>query len=637
MPATRYTLRVELSDGQSFTHEIIKERTVLGRSSSVDVPLWDDGVSREHAALERVGDLLFVTDLGSTNGTRRNGRPISERTQVADGDRLAVGLALVTVLVNAAQAVDTRAVLPSDSPGVTTVPTTLALDEDLPSSSQGPTVRDERPALRALYLLGRALEPTADEDEILRRIVAVAEATFDAEQVVLIVRAPGGEKRIARPPHAMVAPWVEQRVVAEGRAVLAKSGERNVLCVPFRLRSQATGLLGLEAPVSRRLFQPIDLDLLTILAHTGCALMDNARLVAELRGARDGLARENQELRDELSATKPFLGILGESERHRETLRTLQRVAKTDATVLITGESGTGKELFARAIHATSPRQDGPFLAINCAAIPATRIDAELVGIERGVATGVDARSGKFEQAGAGTLFLDEIAELPLLMQAKLLRVLEDRQLQRVGGHKSIPLRARIVAATNRDLPAEVAAGRFRGDLFYRLNVVPIRLPPLRERPGDTALLAQAFLRERAAKQGVPLRGFSLEAMAALEAYSWPGNVRELAHEIERIVTVWEPVSGGDGETDLVLPCHLADTIQGGAWRHQPSAEPPYGELELGDIKTVVGTLVEHAERRLIRMALAKTKENRVRAAKLLGLTREGLRKKMIRYGMEPQ
>jgi two-component system response regulator HydG len=294
--------------------------------------------------------------------------------------------------------------------------------------------------------------------------------------------------------------------------------------------------------------------------------------------------------------------------------------------VLVTGESGTGKELIARTIHANSPRRSAPFVAINCAAIPDNLLEAELFGIEKGVATGVDRRAGKFEAAEGGTIFLDEVGELPLPVQAKLLRVLEERVVERLGSTRSIPVKARVVAATNRNLAVEVAAGRFREDLFYRLNVVPVKLPALRERIGDVRVLATAFLRRFAERQGRPVRGFTPEALAALETYHWPGNVRELANEIERIVTIWE---GGE----LVDVGDLAEHIR------QAQARPAHfvEELEVGDIKEVVGKLVERAERQLIRAALARAGDNRARAATLLGLTREGLRKKMLRYGMQDE
>jgi transcriptional regulator with GAF, ATPase, and Fis domain len=320
---------------------------------------------------------------------------------------------------------------------------------------------------------------------------------------------------------------------------------------------------------------------------------------------------------------------LGESTKLKEVLRTLQKLTQTESTVLVTGESGTGKELVARTVHFNSARKERPFVAINCAAIPENLIEAELFGIEKGVATGVDRRAGKFEQADDGTLFLDEIGELPLQVQAKLLRVLEERKVERVGGRSSLPVRARIVAATNRNLAAEVAAGRFREDLFYRLNVVPLRLPPLRERPDDIPLLAEALLRRFVRAQSRPIAGFSPAALEALRAHAWPGNVRELQNEIERAVTIWEP-AGAPEERTLILPEHLSEAVR--------AADATPGrlalDLEPGDIKEVVADLTERAERQLIRAALKKTGDNKAKAAQLLGLTREGLRKKMIRYAM---
>jgi len=614
----RYSLRIDLGDGASFTRELGAGRTVVGRAAPAGLAIAAEGVSREHAALV-VGDAgtLELEDLGSTNGTRLNGAAISARVALRDGDQIGLGRALVTVQAGAHQLI---AAAPA-AKAVGFDGTLPVGDDELERSFSG------HEALRAIYRLTRVLEPGAPGPAVARRVVELARETLGADRVVLDladeIAATGDDLRV---PAA-----VTDVVGRQGRALLTRLGEPpvSVLAVPVRTRTTAPGLLYAEAAAGGRGFAPYQLDLVTIIAHQAAALIDNARLLGELRAARDRLSAENAELRTELRGRFRPDGILGDSGKLEDVLRTVARVARTDTTVLITGESGTGKELIARTIHGSSPRKDRPFVVINCAAIPDNLIEAELFGIEKGVATGVDRRVGRFEQAEDGTLFLDEIGELPLAVQAKLLRILEERRIERVGGRTSLPMRARIVAATNRHLAAEVAAGRFRDDLFYRLNVVPLRVPPLRERVEDIATLAEAFVARFARAQGRPITGLAPAALEVLRAHAWPGNVRELLNELERAVTVWEP-AGAEHERTLILPAHLSESVRVA----QAAPGRLAVDLEPGDIKEVVAALTERAERQLIRAALQKTGDNKARAAQVLGLTREGLRKKMLRYGM---
>jgi len=614
----RYSLRIDLGDGASFTRELGAGRTVVGRAAPAGLAIAAEGVSREHAALV-VGDAgtLELEDLGSTNGTRLNGAAISARVALRDGDQIGLGRALVTVQAGAHQLI---AAAPA-AKAVGFDGTLPVGDDELERSFSG------HEALRAIYRLTRVLEPGAPGPAVARRVVELARETLGADRVVLDladeIAATGDDLRV---PAA-----VTDVVGRQGRALLTRLAEPpvSVLAVPVRTRTTAPGLLYAEAAAGGRGFAPYQLDLVTIIAHQAAALIDNARLLGELRAARDRLSAENAELRTELRGRFRPDGILGDSGKLEDVLRTVARVARTDTTVLITGESGTGKELIARTIHGSSPRKDRPFVVINCAAIPDNLIEAELFGIEKGVATGVDRRVGRFEQAEDGTLFLDEIGELPLAVQAKLLRILEERRIERVGGRTSLPMRARIVAATNRHLAAEVAAGRFRDDLFYRLNVVPLRVPPLRERVEDIATLAEAFVARFARAQGRPITGLAPAALEVLRAHAWPGNVRELLNELERAVTVWEP-AGAEHERTLILPAHLSESVRVA----QAAPGRLAVDLEPGDIKEVVAALTERAERQLIRAALQKTGDNKARAAQVLGLTREGLRKKMLRYGM---
>src|SRR2546422_8285929 len=265
---------------------------------------------------------------------------------------------------------------------------------------------------------------------------------------------------------------------------------------------------------------------------SGCHV---ARIEPAVFAHQRGLALEHGHVEQETQAVGGVEGIVGHDTRLCGLLETVRDVAATDASILLTGEAGTGKELVARAIHTLSPRRDRAMVKLNCGAMAAGLVESELFGHERGAFTGaLQRRIGRFEQADRGTLFLDEIGELPLDGQVKLLRVVEEQELERVGGSDPVRVDVRLIAATNRDLAADVPAGRFRADLFYRLNVVPLRLPPLRERPGDIPLLVHSFIAHFRRKLAKPLHDVSPESLRRLEAHSWPGNIRELQHVVER-------------------------------------------------------------------------------------------------------
>ncbi len=306
--------------------------------------------------------------------------------------------------------------------------------------------------------------------------------------------------------------------------------------------------------------------------------------------------------------------LLGESAALREVKRITDRIAATPATVLITGESGTGKELVARRLHLKSERHQAPFIKINCAAIPESLLESELFGHEKGAFTGAAARKpGRFELAHHGTLFLDEIGEMPLSSQPKLLRAIQEGRFYRVGGTRTISVDVRLVAATNRDLKAEVQAGRFREDLYYRLNVVPVRLPALRERLEDLPVLVDCFAARFAARFDRPLQSFHPDALRALQAHSWPGNIRELENAIERALLL--------AEGDVVMCSDLPPECRA----HAPSGPAPAG----GPLKERIRSATRELERSAILEALDQTGGNVTRAAAELGLSRRGLQLKM--------
>jgi two-component system, NtrC family, response regulator HydG len=333
------------------------------------------------------------------------------------------------------------------------------------------------------------------------------------------------------------------------------------------------------------------------------------------------LMAENETLKARLAELGAPGGrtLIGQSPAFRALMETLRQAAASHATVLLVGESGTGKELAARALHELSPRASGPFVAVNCGAIPETLLEAELFGVEKGAFTGALARrEGRFERAHGGTLFLDEVGELSLSAQVKLLRVLQEGEIERLGGTGPLAVDVRVVSATRRDLPREVAENRFREDLYYRLNVVEVRIPPLASRREDVPLLADHFLRRFAAKNAKPLRGFSPEALQAMEDYAWPGNVRELEHAVERAVVLsrGEVLEAGD----------LPESVRTG----------PRGAA--GQVVIPIGTPMEEVERRLIHETLRHTGGDKTMAARLLGIAARTIYRKLERErGDEPE
>jgi DNA-binding NtrC family response regulator len=356
--------------------------------------------------------------------------------------------------------------------------------------------------------------------------------------------------------------------------------------------------------------------------------LDHLKLLLERAANQQELLRENLLLREEYAARYGFPRIVGEHPAMKDASQMTQRVAATDSTVLLLGESGTGKELFARAVHHLSPRAAAPFVALNCAAIPEGLVENELFGHERGAYTGAGARKmGKLELAHRGTLFLDEIGELPLAIQSKLLRVLEEKRFERVGGTQQIDVNVRILTATNKDLRAAVAEKSFREDLYFRISAVPITIPPLRDRGDDVLLLAEHFLERFKREFRKPALELTEDARARLRTYSWPGNVRELQNSIERAAIL---VNG---------PRIDAATLQ------LPTPKPSAAELPLGmldeeflwegPLDEVSSRAVTHVERFKIQNALRESKWNKTRAAEKLGVSYKTLLHKIRNLGLE--
>ncbi|MGE3959393.1 MAG: sigma-54-dependent transcriptional regulator [Vicinamibacterales bacterium] len=354
---------------------------------------------------------------------------------------------------------------------------------------------------------------------------------------------------------------------------------------------------------------------------------DHLLLLVERALSQRRLLTENILLREELAQRRGAPQIVGDDPRLKQVIMAMQRAAASDATVLIEGESGTGKELFARAVHALSPRSDGPFVAINCAAIPETLLETELFGHEKGAFTGASQRKpGKFELAHRGTLFLDEIGDLPLTLQAKILRALEEKQFERVGGTTLLHVDVRVVAATNRNLKAAVAARQYREDLYFRLSVFPITIPPLRERPGDIPLLARYFVERFSRELQRKVLVLAPDAIDALLRYPWRGNVRELQNCIERAAILTE------GDTiharHLNLVSHVDPPLD------TPPADPWDGIDLSGTLGEVSKRVVAEVERRKIAQALRDAQGNQGRAAEILQVSYKLLQQKIRDYAL---
>jgi transcriptional regulator with GAF, ATPase, and Fis domain len=494
-------------------------------------------------------------------------------------------------------------------------------------------------ALCALHDLDRVLQYAIEQVVMLLEAEGASVLLLDEARQELYFHVaedtrPGVERRLREvrfPADQGIAGWVVREGVSalvpdltqdprHYRGVDAQTGTqtRALICVPLRTQDRIIGVL--EAINKRQdAFSPADVSLLETLAPMLALAIENSRLIQALQGAQARLTAENRALREAIEPDVRFATLIGASPAMHEVYRLVARVLETSATVLLTGESGTGKELVARVLHYQGPRAQGPWIAVNCAALPETLLEAELFGYEPGAFTGATHRKlGRFELAAEGTLFLDEIAELSPLLQAKLLRVLQEKTFERLGGTKTLTTDARIIAATNRDLPRRIAEGTFRDDLFYRLSVYPIPLPALRERPEDILPLAAHFLEKHRCALRKEIQGLTPEACALLQRYAWPGNVRELENVLERAVILCP----GGWVTVQELPLALREGSQVPTGTGQGFRLPPAG-LSLAGL-----------EKQLICEALEQTQQNKSRASRLLGLSRTQLRTRMKQYGL---
>jgi transcriptional regulator with GAF, ATPase, and Fis domain len=489
----------------------------------------------------------------------------------------------------------------------------------------------DAPGLRQLFRLLSELSGRVDPGAVMARIAVVVLERFPHARAVTILlrddkgqyvpeftRAREGEGAALRPSGRLVQRAIDRREVVayvpgDHEVGASVAGLAGTAVVPLLAADEVIGILHVDS--TRKAFGGDDAAWLTIVGTHVAASLVCARRFRSLARSEADLRAENAALRGAASMPRP---LLGRSEALKSVLKQMERVARTQTTVLLLGETGTGKELAARYVHAHSPRADQRFAALNCAALPENLLESELFGYRKGAFTGATRDyDGLFVSANAGTVFLDEIGEISPAVQVRLLRVLQEREVQPVGAARPVPVDVRIVAATNRDLRAEVEAGRFREDLYYRLAVFPVRLPPLRERDGDVELLAERFREAACARNDKWVPGFTSEAIDALRRAPWPGNVRELEHEVERAV-----ILADDGEPiglDLLSPRLVGRDANAGGEEE---------ELPVGELRDVM----EQLEERVIRRALESHGGNRTRTAETLGISRQALQAKLARW-----
>ncbi len=512
---------------------LVKPLTTFGRSPDNDIVVSDPQVKPSHAYFSRgEQDVTIVAVDGDVLvlGKRKS------KLKLTQGERIQLGQCFVELATEQAAA-------PLSIP--------VSADADVLS------------AVRKLHRFSERLLNHYEPEELWTALVdAVVEIT-QADNGFLVLSSPGMPPRIklgrakgqqpVSEPDAKLSDSIVAKVLRTEQPVIVSDACKDaefqnaqsvmylrlssVMCVPLRERGQLLGALYVGSSDVKRLFRSADLEVLTVIAAQAGLLLRNAHLLGELRRDNQRLGTELEQMRSVAIAS---VGIgLGASPVMQEVMRTVGKVAQSDVSVLITGETGTGKELVAQEIHRRSPRAKGPFVAINCGAIPEQLLESELFGHVRGAFTGAVAnKPGRMQAAQGGTIFLDEIGEMPMPLQVKLLRVLQERVILRVGDSKPEPVDVRVLSATHRDLASEIRSGRFREDLYYRLNVVQVQLPPLRERGDDVLLLARSFLRRFADELKLPQRSLSQSAELAIRRFGWPGNVRQLENHIKKALVM---------------------------------------------------------------------------------------------------
>jgi Nif-specific regulatory protein len=515
-------------------------------------------------------------------------------------------------------------------------------------------------AVVGLYEIVKIINSTLNVEEVLNRVLDIALRRLRAERGMIILIDPitsalrtrvarnireGAEGESKRSPQSII-----KEVIQSGQSIIsadARADERFVdsdsviaenivstLCVPLVIRDRIAGAIYVDHREARHLFSQRDLHFLEAFADQAAIAIQNARLYEEIEEARTRLSLENESLRKEVLVEKHLDSVVGHSEVVNRIQFTIKKASASHSTVLLRGESGTGKGLVARIIHNVSPRRNGPFIKFNCAALPETLAESELFGHEKGAFTGADRRKlGRFELANGGTIFLDEIGKMTLAMQSKLLRVVEDKEFERVGGTQTIKTDVKIIAATNLEIEKAIEDGSFREDLFYRLNIIPLMLPPLRDRKDDIPMLSEHFIRKICKDLGVEMKRLEPGILDIFANYDWPGNVRELEATIHRAIVM----SNGEVLTRADFYGLLADP-------HKTIPEPPLSEMP-NDVLTpmirrmqispdVYEDVTSRVDRQLIVQALEESGGKIRETARRLGLARNTLKAKMLKYSI---
>ncbi len=608
----------------------------IGRDTTNQICLSDILVSRRHCVIEQRNDYMLLRDLESSNGTLVNNVPVRER-QLEEGDQIKIGNTLFLFLLDEPDIEKSPLEAQFDDRRVVTQSTVIVgMDEAI--YLQPEKVNASRPAsnrlardLSALLKISNTINQIRHTDELRQRLLELILEVIPAERAAILLdkdifNIADQVFRIDRTNEEneqfKLSRTVVNQVMQEGVAILSNdlahsetlrdassliiSDTRSLLAVPIMLDKRVLGVIYLDSSDPLAGFDDDHLQFVSAVAGLSAVALDNVRQMEWLNG-------EARRLRAEINHD---YDMIGESEQIRAVYQRISKVAPTDSTVLIRGESGTGKELAARAIHRLSPRIDKPFIAINCAGLSETLIESDLFGHEKGSFTGAVAqKKGKLEIADGGTVFLDELGELPQPLQSKLLRVLQTREFERVGGTRKIKVDIRLIAATNRDLEASIKDGSFRADLYYRLNVVSITMPSLRDRRNDIHLLAHYFAMKYSQKCKRPIKGIDESARSLLINYDWPGNVRELENAIERAVVL--------GATETLLPEDLPETL------HDSTATA-------ASLETNYHSATREAKKQLILDTLKQTDGNYTQAARVLGIHPNNLHRLVRNLGLKP-
>ncbi len=601
------------------TIPLTESEITIGRDATNGIAIADPSVSRKHFQLSCHDGRFRVRDLESRNGTLVNGAAVQEHW-LRHGDQIAAGDSTFLFLTeeDGTSAVAGRVEFEAgDSASATTVihPRDVVylqperLSSELPANSR--VARD----LNALLKISRIVHAIRDLDDLQGQLLdLIFEVVPAGRGAILLADSEGHQfnsmfarmREVGQAPLVRVSRTVARQVLEQGIAILgsdvpgsdelraveslAASQVRSLLCVPLTVFQRVIGCIYLDSDRIEKRLDEEHLELVTAIAGISAVALQNARRL-------HWLEEENERLNVEISQER---SLVGESARMKEVYQFLKRVAPTDSTVLIEGESGTGKELAARALHRNSARAEKPFVTINCAAIPETLLESELFGHERGAFTGASAlKKGRLEIADGGVVFLDEIGELAATLQVKLLRVLQEREFERVGGNNPIKVDVRVIAATNCNLEQAVRDGRFRQDLYYRLAVLKITMPALRERRDDIPMLVRHFVQKHAKRCKVKPRPVSREALACLVNYDWPGNVRELENAIERALVLGSP--------DMILPEDLPESLL------ERAPAPDMTEAKYH-------AAIKELKKQLIRDAVEQTQGSFADAARILGV-----------------